>query len=42
MEVAPDALAYLAAISDGDARVALNNLEAVTVWIQKNKIRGKI
>jgi putative ATPase len=37
MEVAPDALAYLAAISDGDARVALNNLEAVTVWIQKNK-----
>jgi putative ATPase len=41
MEVAPDALAYLAAISDGDARVALNNLEAVTVWIQKNKKEEK-
>jgi putative ATPase len=40
MEVAPEALTYLAAISDGDARVALNNLEAVTVWIQKNKKNG--
>jgi putative ATPase len=36
MEVAPDALAFLAAISDGDARVALNNLEAIAVWMQKN------
>jgi putative ATPase len=41
MEVAPEALTYLAAISDGDARVALNNLEAVTVWIQKNKKKDK-
>jgi putative ATPase len=41
MEVAPEALTYLASISDGDARVALNNLEAVTVWIQKNKKNGK-
>jgi putative ATPase len=37
MDVAHDALAYLAAISDGDARVALNNLEAIAVWIQKNE-----
>ncbi len=36
MDVAHDALAYLAAISDGDARVALNNLEAIAVWMQKN------
>lgn len=37
LDVAHDALAYLAAISDGDARVALNNLEAIAVWIQKNE-----
>jgi putative ATPase len=36
LDVAHDAMAYLAAISDGDARVALNNLEAIAVWIQKN------
>jgi putative ATPase len=36
MDVAHDALAYLAVISDGDARVALNNLEALAVWMQKN------
>jgi putative ATPase len=36
MEVAPDAMAFLAAISDGDARVALNNLEAISVWMKKN------
>lgn len=37
LDVAHDALACLAAISDGDARVALNNLEAIAVWIQKNE-----
>ena len=37
LDVANDAMAYLAAISDGDARVALNNLEAIAVWIQKNE-----
>ncbi len=36
LDMGSDALAYLAAISDGDARAALNNLEAVTVWMQKN------
>jgi putative ATPase len=36
MDIEADALAYLAAISDGDARMALNNIEAVTVWMQKN------
>ncbi len=35
LDMGSDALAYLAAISDGDARAALNNLEAVTVWMQK-------
>jgi putative ATPase len=35
LDIGSDALAYLAAISDGDARAALNNLEAVTVWMQK-------
>jgi putative ATPase len=41
MEVTSDALAYLAAISDGDARVALNNLEALAVWIQKSDYEEK-
>jgi putative ATPase len=41
MDVVPDALAYLAAISDGDARVALNNLEAVAVWIKKSNSEEK-
>jgi putative ATPase len=36
MDIAPDALNYLAAISDGDARIALNNLEAVAVWKKKD------
>lgn len=36
LHIAPDAMAYLAALSDGDARVALNNLEALAVWIKKN------
>jgi len=36
LDMGSDALAYLAAISDGDARMALNNIEAVTVWMQKN------
>jgi putative ATPase len=36
MDIAPDALNYLAAISDGDARMALNNLEAVAVWKKKD------
>jgi len=41
MDVTSDALAYLAAISDGDARVALNNLEALAFWIQKSDYEKK-
>ena len=35
LNIAPDAMAHLAFVSDGDARTALNNLEALAVWIQR-------
>ena len=41
LEFAPDALNYLCVASDGDARVALNNLEALAVWMQDNEV-GRI
>jgi putative ATPase len=39
MRLATDVIDYLAQISDGDARTALNNLEAVAALIQKNANR---
>ncbi len=40
LEIAPDAINYLCAVSDGDARVALNNLEAVAIWGQEKHVRN--
>lgn len=40
LEIDPDALNYLCAVSDGDARVALNNLEAVAIWGLEKQVKN--
>ncbi|MBW1739994.1 MAG: replication-associated recombination protein A [Deltaproteobacteria bacterium] len=41
LEVEPDALAHIIWAADGDARAALNNLEAATSLVQKKDVRGR-
>ncbi|MFO8085661.1 MAG: replication-associated recombination protein A [Desulfobacterales bacterium] len=39
LDITSDALNYLSAVSDGDARAALNSLEALAVWGQQKNVK---